>query len=380
MQVPMTDLVIQYENLKEEIDGAVHGVMSSGGFIMGPEVARFEEEMAAFCQAPYAIGVGSGTEALHLALRACGIGPGDEVITTPFTFFATTEAILHCGAKPVFVDVDPVTMNMDCDLIEPAITDRTKAVLPVHLYGHPVDMGRLMSVARAHKLQVVEDCAQALGAVYDGQQVGTFGHAGCFSFFPSKMLGAFGDGGMVITSDEEVAQRIDVLRKHGSREKYFHSEVGFNSRLDAIQAAVLRVKLRHLSSWIVQRRGLAAAYNRCLDSVPWIDAPTESPGSLHCYNYYTVRIKQSEIKRDDVQARLKENGIGSAIYYPLSLHLQPALRDLGHQAGDFPAAEAAQEEVLSLPMYPELEPPRVEEIAGVIAELSSASSPAGNRA
>lgn len=354
MQVQLVDLQAQHAAIKQEVDEAISRVISSGNFILGPEVERFEAEMAAYCGSACAIGVASGTDALHLALRACGVGPGDEVITTPFTFIATAEAILHCGARPVFVDIEPRTFNLDCDRLEDCISERTRAIIPVHLYGHSVDMDRLLAIADRHRLKIVEDCAQALGAQYRGKRVGSIGNVGCLSFFPSKTLGAYGDGGMVVTSDPAVAERVGMLRQHGARRKYYHSVPGFNSRLDGLQAAILRVKLRYLDSWNSRRRLRAGIYASLLSSVPEVVLPFEEEYAEHVYNYYTIRVSGPDGGRDRLTANLAGEGIATAVYYPLALHLQDAHRSLGYGLGDFPEAERAQSEVLSLPMYPEL--------------------------
>jgi dTDP-4-amino-4,6-dideoxygalactose transaminase len=369
MQVPLVDLQAQYATIKNEIDEAISKVISCGDFILGSEVKRFEEAVAAYCGTRYAVGVASGTDALHLALLACGIGTGDEVITTPFTFIATAEAIIHCGARPVFVDIEPYTYNLDCNRVEAHISDRTRAILPVHLYGHPVDTDPLLTLARRYNIKVVEDCAQALGARYKGRPVGTMGNAGCFSFFPSKTLGAYGDGGMVVTSDLEVAEKVGILRQHGAYHKYYHLVPGFNSRLDTLQAAILRVKLQYLDSWINQRRLKAAMYASLLSDVPGIDLPVEEPYAQHAFNYYTIRIRKSNSERDRLAYELAAQGIATAIYYPLSLHLQDALKYLGYGPGDFPESEQAQGEVLSLPMFPELQPDQVTRVAQTIKHV-----------
>ncbi len=363
--IPVCDLKIQYLHLKEEIDAAMQEVATSGQFILGPQVKAFEHEMADYCGCEYAIGVGSGTDALHLSLLSLGIGPGDEVITTPFTFVATTEAIGMVGATPVFVDIDPRTFNIDVHQIEAAITSSTKAILPVHLYGQPCEMTPIMTLASEHSLHVVEDAAQALGASYRGKKVGTFGTTGCFSFFPSKNLGCFGDGGMVVTNDEKVYSRIEMLRRHGGKKKYHHSELGLNSRLDALQAAILRIKLRHLDSWNSARREKAYLYNQLLEDTPGIQPPreinlqsTSTPATIRAdndwidpvYHQYTVLTKD----RDNIQAKLSDKGIGTAVYYPVPLHLQEVHDNLRIKRGAYPQAEYASNHCLSLPMYPEL--------------------------
>lgn len=352
--IPMTDLVVQYASLKQEIDKAVGDTIAKAEFILGPEVKAFESEMAAWLGARAARGVASGTEALQLALLACGVRPGDEVITTPFTFIATAEVITQCGAVPVFVDIDSHTYNMDPVCIERKVTPRTRFIMPVHLYGHPADMDPIMEIARRHNLKVIEDCAQSLGAQYKGRKTGLIGDAGCLSFFPSKVLGAYGDGGMVVTNSPEVAEQVEILRNHGCKTKYYHLVPGFNSRLDSIQAAVLRVKLKKLDAWINQRREKAALFNRLLQSAPGIVPPSAAPWAFHVYNYYTVLLSGPGLNRDQFKDYLTGAGISSAIYYPVSLHLQTVYKSLNYKPGDMPASEFAQGKVISLPFYPEL--------------------------
>ncbi|MGB9862607.1 MAG: DegT/DnrJ/EryC1/StrS family aminotransferase [Candidatus Saccharicenans sp.] len=349
MKIPMVDLIAQYEFIENEIDEAIKRVLKSGQFILGPELKALEKEIAEYCGCQYGIGVASGTDALMLTLRALGIGPGDEVITTPFTFIATASAISHCGAKPVFVDIDPRTYNINPDLIEEEITEKTKAIIPVHLYGQPADMDKIMEIAKKYNLYVVEDAAQALGAKYKNKPVGGFGVAGCISFFPSKNLGAYGDAGMVVTNDQELAEKIDILRRHGSKRKY-HSEIlGFNSRLDEIQAAILRVKLKYLNKWTEARRRIAYEYNKKLKELPVI-TPYESPNIYHIFHQYTIRTD----KRDNLLQYLKESGISAAIYYPVALHLQKLFSHLDYKTGKFKESELVSTQVLSLPIYPEL--------------------------
>ncbi|QDS99807.1 DegT/DnrJ/EryC1/StrS family aminotransferase [Adhaeretor mobilis] len=350
--IPLCDLKAQHEVLQEELAHAMQAVAASGHYILGPQVKAFESEFADYCAAEHAIGVGNGTDALHLALRALKIGPGDEVITTPFTFVATTEAIGLVGATPVFVDIDPSNFNIDVDKIEAAITDRTKAILPVHLYGQPCAMDRVMAIAERHDVKVIEDCAQALGATYENRKIGTWGHIGCFSFFPSKNLGCFGDGGAVITHDSELAGRVEMLRRHGGKVKYHHAELGLNSRLDEIQAAILRVKLPHLDAWNVRRREIADCYNGQLANLEAIVVPTEEfdrTSSRCVYHQYTLRIAQ----RDEFREKLTSRGIQSFPYYPVPLHLQEVHASLGYGQGSFPHAESAANECLSLPIFPE---------------------------
>lgn len=348
--IPILDLTEQYRSIKPEIDAAVGAVLAGGHYIMGPNVKALEREIAAYVGARHAVALNSGTDALHLALRALGIGPGDEVITSPFTFVATTEAIGIVGARPVFVDIDPATFALDPALVETAITPRTKAILPVHLYGLPAPMHEITAIARRHGLFVVEDCAQAIGATVDGRHAGTFGDVGCFSFFPSKNLGACGDGGMLTTDSASIVERVQMLRAHGGRVKYHHEVLGVNSRLDELQAAILRVKLPHLERWIAAREAVAQRYDRALREVEGIVVPARVLGARHVFHQYTVRVAA----RDDVRAALEAGGIQTMVYYPVPLHLQQVHRDLGFSPGAFPHAERAAAEVLSLPMYPEL--------------------------
>ena len=366
MTIPLTDLKAQYNSIKDEIDTAIQRVLQNGQFILGPEVKGFEDEMAAYCGTEFAVGVASGTDALHLVLLACGIESGDEVITTPFTFIATAESIAKCGAKPVFVDIDPRTYNIDPARIEAKITKNTKAILPVHLYGQPASMERILDIAKKHNLKVVEDCAQALGAEYKSKKVGSLGDAGCLSFFPAKNLGAYGDGGMVVTNDSQVADIVRILRVHGSRATYEHVMHGFNSRLDALQAAILRVKLKHLDKWNELRRSKTLLYNRLLGQVDGIEPPYIEKHATSSCNYYTIRVKDFQLNRDDLRKHLESRGIQTMVYYPLSLHLQEVYKYLGHKAGDFPGSEEAQRQVLTLPMYPELSKEQVKEIVGEI--------------
>ncbi len=361
MSVPMVDLKIQYELMKDEINNAVLGVIQSTAFILGPQGKALEQGIAAYHGVKFAVGVASGTDALHLALRAADIGPGDEVITTPFTFIATAEAISYCGAVPVFVDILPDTFNMDVSQIESRITKRTKAVLPVHLYGQSSDMDALMAIAGRHKLKVIEDCAQSFGAEYRGRKTGAFGDLGCFSFFPSKNLGCYGDGGMVITDDPKFAERLHSLRNHGSKVRYYHDEIGYNSRLDEVQAAILNVKFKRIDTYNANRRKNAALYNKYL-AVAGIQTPVESGDSKHVYHQYTIRVKD----RDAVKKRLDDAKMSSMIYYPVPLHLQAAYKDLGMKAGSLPVSEQAAQEVLSLPMYPELTEEQIRTVAEAV--------------
>ncbi len=366
MKIPLVDLKAQYHSIRTEIDEAVHRILESGQFILGSEVKSLEEEIASYCGVKHAVGVASGTDALHLALLACGIRPGDEVITTPFTFIATAEAITQCGATPVFVDIDPHTYNIDPTKIEPRITQRTKAIIPVHLYGQPAEMDAILALAKRYNLKVIEDCAQALGAEYKGRKVGSLGDAGCLSFFPAKNLGAYGDGGMVVTDDPEVAETVDMLRKHGAKTSYYHLLPGFNSRLDALQAAILRVKLKHLEEWNELRRRKALLYTRLLSQIDGIEPPRVAEHNKPSCNYYTIRLKDSRLNRNELRKHLESRGIQTAVYYPLSLHLQEVYQSLGYKRGDFPQSEQAQEQVISLPMYPELSEEQIEEVVSEI--------------
>lgn len=351
--MPLVDLRAQFAAIRTEVMAAIEAVMERQQFILGPELQLFEQEFAAYGEVPEAVGCASGSDALLLALMASGIGPGDEVITTPFTFVATVGAIARLGAKPVFADIDPETFNIEPAAIEAVLTASTRAIIAVHLFGLSADMEPILDLARRHRIAVIEDAAQATGARYRGARVGAMGAAGCFSFFPSKNLGGIGDGGLVTATDPAVAHRIRLLRDHGSARKYHYEIIGFNSRLDEIQAAVLRVKLRHLDRWTAQRRTRAARYlqlfaERGLESL--VRAPLEPPGYEHVYNQFVIRCS----RRDELQGHLARRGIPTATYYPLPLHLQPAFGYLGYRPGQFPNAEAASREVLVLPLYPEL--------------------------
>lgn len=358
--IPILDLTRQYHSIKSEIDAAIASVLEGGHFINGQNVATLEDEIAAYTGTRFAVGLNSGTDALHLALRALDIGAGDEVITSPFTFVATSEAIGMVGATPVFVDIDPRTFNIDARKIEEAITKRTQAILPVHLYGNPAPMPEIIGIAARHGLAVVEDCAQAIGATIGGVRVGSFGDAGAFSFFPSKNLGAYGDGGMLTTSRSDIADRVRSLRAHGGRVKYHHEELGVNSRLDELQAAILRVKFAHLEQWIARRREHAHAYSKALTRQ--IRVPHETTGSMHVYHQYTLRVDD----RDALQKSLADSGVDTIVYYPLPLHLQPVHDTLGYRPGEFEHAEAAAREVLSLPMYPELDAGERDTVIGAL--------------
>ena len=367
--VPPLDLSRQYALIGDEVSAAVLDVLASGRYIGGPAVASFEQSFASYIGVSESVGCNSGTDALFLALRALKIGPGDEVITTPFTFVATAEMISAVGAKPVFVDIKAETFNLDLDKLEAAITSKTRAIMPVHLFGQPLDMTRLMAIASAHNLAVIEDCAQSTGAEWDGQKVGSIGHIGCFSFFPTKNLGACGDGGAVTTNDPAIAATVRMLKEHGQSARYLSEEIGVNSRLDALQATILQIKLRHLDNWNTQRRTVAQRYHQLLSPVPGVALPQELPGGKGVWNQYTISLKSQEKSnsifpaphlppsphlRDLVRSKLQESGIGSMVYYPLPLHLQPVYKSLGYQQGSFPVAEQAGSEVLSLPIFPEL--------------------------
>ena len=359
--VPPLDLTQQYAQIGDEISAAVQKVLASGGYVGGPAVKSFEQEFADYIGVSDCVGCNSGTDALILALRALKIGPGDEVITTPFTFFASAETISAVGATPVFVDIDSATLNLDVELIEAAITDKTKAIMPVHIFGQPTDMTRLMEIATKHNLAVIEDCAQSVGAEWESRKVGSIGHVGCFSFYPTKNLGACGDGGAVTTNDPALAASMRMLKEHGQSSRYFYEEIGYNSRLDALQAVILSIKLRYLDSWNSQRRSIATVYGEFLSRVPGVAIPKELPAAKGVWNQYTIRLKSQEYKqnlsgnfRDSVRTKLQESGIGSMVYYPLPLHLQPVYKSLGYQADQLPVAEQVCREVLSLPMFPEL--------------------------
>ena len=363
---PVVDLKAQYLSIKEEIDRAIAGVLESSQFVLGDEVLAFEEEFAAYCGVRHGVAVNSGTSALHLAALAAGVGPGDEVITVPFTFAATVAAICYTGARPVFVDIEHRSFTMDATQIEGAITERTKAILPVHLYGQPADMDAILGIARRHGLIVIEDAAQAHGAEYKGQRVGSIGNLGCFSFYPSKNLGAYGEAGMVVTSDPEYARMVRMLRDWGQERRYYHVLQGYNYRMEGMQGAVLRVKLRHLEAWTEARRAHATSYNELLaDS--WVQPPEEMPYARHVYHVYPVRTSQ----RDALQQILHGQGIQTGIHYPIPVHLQPAYANLGYGPADFPFSEQVAREELSLPMYPELQEPALRRIAKCVGEIGA---------
>lgn len=367
--VPFIDLTAQFQSIASEVMPVVERVFAEQKFILGDEVVELENEVATYCDARFAIGCNSGTDALILALQALGVGEGDEVITTPFSFFATASAIMRAGATPVFVDIDPDTFNLDPVCVEEAVTPRTKAIIPVHLYGQCADMEPLWRIATQHGLSIVEDACQAIGDEYHGRKAGVLGHVGCFSFFPTKNLGGAGDGGMMTTDDPELAQKLRRLRVHGDVGGYEHIDVGMNSRLDALQAAVLRVKLRHLSSWSAARQRNAQHYadlfrqQGCLSQMI---LPKLQPNSVHVYNQYCIRFRHGQ--RDAVMQSLKDRKIGCAIYYPKPLHLQTCFKSLGYRPGDFPVAEHATSEILALPIYPELPAIHQERVVSAIRE------------
>jgi len=368
--IPFLDLRAEYHELKSEIDAAVARVFESGHFILGSEVAALEQEFAAYCGVSYAVAVNSGTSALHLALLAAGIGPGDEVLTTPFTFYATVAAIGYAGATPVYVDIDPATFNIDPRKIEAAITPRTRAILPVHLYGQPADMDPILDIARRHHLIVIEDAAQAHGAEYGDRRAGSIGDLGCFSFYPTKNLGAAGEGGMVTTNNPEFGRTLSLLRNWGEEHRYHPVLKGYNYRLPAIQAAVLRVKLKRLEQWTETRRALAAEYDHLLRDAAVI-CPATNPQTRHVYCLYAIRAAD----RDGLQRALGSEGIQTAVHYPLPIYLMPAYTDARYKAGDFPVAEASAGTVLSLPLYPQMTTGQVAEVAARVTHLAPQANP-----
>jgi dTDP-4-amino-4,6-dideoxygalactose transaminase len=362
--IPLVDLTAQYHSIKEEIDAAVNEILESGHFILGPAVNKFEESIAAYLGVDHAIGLASGTDALVLTLRALDIGPGDEVIVPAYTFFATAGAVMSLGAKPIFVDIDPVTYEIDVTQIGDHITPKTKAIIPVHLYGHPTDMDPVLELAHSHGVKVIEDNAQAFGATYRGKKTSSIGDVGCLSFFPTKNLGAYGDGGMVVTCDPVLAERLRLLRAHGWKKKYYSEEVGYNSRLDALQAAILQAKFPHVDSWNEKRREIARRYSEKL--VPLgITVPMECNWGRHVYHLYIIRLE----RRDELRAFLKEKEIASEVYYPLPPHLSTPCRKFGYQEGDFPHAERASRETLALPLYPELNEIQQNTVIGSVQEF-----------
>ncbi|HTY09428.1 MAG TPA: DegT/DnrJ/EryC1/StrS family aminotransferase [Bacteroidota bacterium] len=364
MNIPLVDLKSQYLSIKTEIDNAIQGVLNQTDFIGGSAIKSFEKSFAEFCGMKYAVGVGNGTDAIHLALRACGIGSGDEVITAVNIFIATSEAITAAGAKPVFVDNDPSTYTIDATRIEEKITPKTKAIIPIHLYGQPADMEPIQQIAKKHNLIVIEDAAQAHGATYNGTKVGNFGKAACFSFYPGKNLGAYGDAGAVATNDEKFAEHVRMLANHGRLEKYEHKIEGYNSRLDTLQAAILNVKLRYLGEWVKRRQLHASHFDRLLRGHDIVSIPAVRKNSTHAYHLYVVRVNN----REKVRAHLKEKGIATGIHYPIPLHQQPAYRYLNYRTGDFPVAERYAPQILSIPLYPELTDAQVEYVAAALIE------------
>jgi len=363
--IPLVDLKEQYHGIKAEIDAAISRVLESSAFILGEEVAAFERAFAPYCGTSEAIGVNSGTSALHLALLAAGIGEGDEVITVPHTFVATVAAILYTGARPVFVDIDPITFTMNPAGIERVISRKTRAILPVHLYGHPADMDPILEIARRHRLIVIEDACQAHGAEYKGRRVGSMGDLGCFSFYPGKSLGACGEGGAVVTSNPELARSVRMLRNWGSETRNHHVMKGFNCRMEGMQGAILTVKLKHIEKWTEARRLNAARYGQLLAG-SGLELPTAKPWARHVYQSFVVRVKRN---RDSVMPLMTARGIDTGIHYPVPVHLQPAYRDLGHRAGDFPISEQAASEVLSVPVYPEMNESMLRQVASELRKI-----------
>ncbi len=377
-KIPPVDLARQYQQIAQETDAAILAVLKSGYYIGGPVVSEFEQQFAEYVGTSHAIGCNSGTDALYLAVLALEIGPGDEVITPSFTFFATAEMVSQTGATPVFVDIDPLTFNLDPHKLETAITPKTKAIIPVHLFGQPVDMGMVMAIAEKHHLFVIEDCAQATGAKWQDKQVGSWGHINAFSFFPTKNLGGCGDGGAVTTNDPVLADKVRMLKEHGSRQRYFHEAIGINSRLDALQAAILQIKLRYLDEWNQQRQQAAQLYTELLNPIPHLILPTEIDGGEHVWNQYTIRIQNNDSQginrdavgtlRDRVREKLQESGVLSMIYYPIPLHLQVVYQSLGYPLGSFPQTEAIAEQVLSLPMFPGINIEEQKQVAYALKE------------
>lgn len=367
MNIPMLDLSEQYNELKDEILEKLDEVMSSSQFILGNHVKEVENTIAEMSNTNHGIGVGNGSDAIHIALQAAGIGQGDEVITTAFTFFATGGAVARANATPVFVDIDPITFNIDPSKIEAAITKKTKAIIPVHLYGQMADMDAIMKIANKHDLHVIEDAAQAIGSTYKGKQVGEMSSAATYSFFPTKNLGAYGDGGMIVSNNDQLSEEARVIRVHGSKPKYHHHVLGYNSRLDELQAAILSVKLPHLSDWSENRRKHAAYYTKQLQEQVGsnVKTPIEIEGNYHVFHQYTLRVE----KRDELQSYLKDHGIPTMIYYPIPLHLQPVFADLRYKEGDLPETERAAKEALSLPMYPEMKEEQQDFIVNKIKEF-----------
>lgn len=365
-KVPLLDLKAQYQTIRHEIRLAVDRLLESQYFINGPEVQQLEEAVAAYCSCKRAVGVSSGTDALLCSLMALGIGPGDEVITTPYTFFATAGSIWRTGAKPVFVDIEADSYNINTQQIERTITSRTKAIIPVHLFGQCADMDPILELAARYKLFIIEDAAQSIGATYKGRKAGSMGTVGCLSFFPSKNLGGAGDGGMVVTNDAVLADKISMLREHGMRPKYYYKYIGGNFRLDTLQAAVLLVKLKYLDSWSEKRRQNARHYDELFKDCMGVTVPVVRPYNISIYNQYVIRVAA---QRDQLMQFLNTNGIGTAIYYPLSLHEQECFRSLGYKRGDFPESEKAAAETIALPIYPELTEEQIRYVAGKVKEF-----------
>lgn len=369
--IPLVDLQAQYHSIRDEIDGAVRRVIENAQFIMGPDVAAFEQEFAAWCGAPHCVGVGSGTAALELTLRALGVGPGDEVVTVAHTFIATAEAISATGATPVFVDIEPHTYNLDPALLEAAITPRTRVIMPVHLYGQPADMTRICAIAQQYGIAVVEDAAQAHGASWAATTVGCLGDAACFSFYPGKNLGAYGDAGAVVTSDAALAAQVRSLRNHGRQSKYLHDQIGFGHRIDTLQAAVLRAKLPHLSRWTEARRHLAARYNTLLAECG-VTLPAVAADGNPVWHLYVIRTPE----RDSLLKALEARGIGAGVHYPVPLHLQPAYAHLGYAKGSLPVTEEVAGTCVSLPLYPEMSESQQDEVAAAVLAFVEAHDPA----
>jgi len=365
MKVPFLDLKAQYQSIKDEITVELQKVLNNTAFAGGPFVAQFEKEFALFCKTDFAIGLGSGTAALWAAIQGLGIGEGDEVITTPNTFIATAEAISFAGAKPVFVDIDEQTYNMNPQLLEDAITPKTKAIIPVHLYGQTADMDPIMEIAKAKDLFVIEDACQAHGAKYNGKPAGSIGDAGCFSFYPGKNLGAYGEAGAVVTNNLQLADNLQMFRDHGQKKKYYHAIVGWNARMDGFQGAILSVKLKYLNQWNESRRKNAKLYNDLLADIDGIITPTEVDYAKHVYHLYVIRVKN----RDGLQKYLSDNGIGCGYHYKYPLHLQKAYKHLGYKNGDFPVTEKVMQEIISLPMYPELTKQQIEYVVEKVIEF-----------
>lgn len=367
MEVPFLDLKAQYNSIKNEVLQELDDVMRKSCFVLGPKVKAFEENFAKFCNVKHVVGVSSGTDALVLALRALGVGNGDEVILPANTFIATAEAVSHCGAKPVLVDIDPDTYLINPELIEAKITKRTKAIIPVHLYGQMADMGKIMSIAKKHKLFVVEDACQAHGSKYKGRMAGSIGDIGCFSFYPGKNLGAYGEGGACATNSDELAQKIRILRDHGSERKYYHDMIGYNARMHGFQGAVLNVKLKYLEAWNEARRKNAALYSKLLKNNSKIKLPKIAKDNVHIFHLYVIQLDN----RDAVMDQLRENGVSTIIHYPIPIHLQKAYAELGYKEGDFPVTETAAKRILSLPMFAELTKEQIEYVCDTLKKVTT---------